>query len=198
MTHNIVPCVQSIPALIMGPGPEPKAIDETTGSMRGLNPKGFIALQKMLLYQDRFRSVRPKRRKNAKAKIGLTHWSNLILKFVQNPSAFHSSDVAIGMVEKSPCMAFHPGQKLMFPAISKSMTSPVTPTGIVMIMSKIPSTKSLRNLLRSIDALLARARFKSLLCLKYVNINLAERSQQRIARVLFILTRIQYDRCQWK
>ena len=166
MTHTTVPCVQSIPVLIMAPGPEPKAIDETIGSTRGLNPKGFIALQKMLLYQDRFCSVRPKRRKNAKAKIGLTHCSNLILKFVQNPPAFHSSDVTVGIVEKSPCMTFHPGQKLMFPAISKSVTSSMIPKGIVIMTSKTPSTRSLINLLRSIDALLARAPFKSLLCLK--------------------------------
>ena len=123
MTHTAVPCVRSIPVLIMGPGPEPKAIDETTGSTRGLNPKGFTALQKMFLYQDRFCSVRPKRRKNAEANIGLTHWENLTSKIVQNPRAFHSSDVAVGMVEKSLCMAFHPGQKLMFPTISKSVTS---------------------------------------------------------------------------
>ena len=198
MTHTTVPCVQSIPVLIMGPGPEPKAIDETTGSTRGLNPKGFTALQNILLYQDRFCSVRPKRRKNAKAKIGLTHWENLMSKIVHHPSSFHSSDVAVGMIEKPPCMAFHPGQKLASPPNSKSGTSPITPTGIVMITSKPPSTRSLKNLLRSIDALLARAPFRSLLCLKYVNINLAEGSQQRIARVLFILTRIQYERCQWK
>ena len=198
MTHTTVPCVQSTSVLIMAPGPEPKAIDDATGSTRGLNPKGFTALQRRLLYQDRFCSVRPKRRKNAKAKIGLTHWSNLILKFVQNPPAFHSSDVTVWMVEKSLCMAFHPGQKLMFLAISKSMTSAITAKGIVIMTSKTPSTRSLRKLLRSIDALLARAPFRSLLCLKYVNINLAERSQQRITRVLFILTRIQYERCQWK
>ena len=154
MTHTTVPRVQSVPVLIMGPGPEPKAIDDATGSTRGLNPKGFTALQKMLLYQDRFCSVRPKRRKNAKAKIGLTHWSNLISKIVQNPSAFHSSDVAVGMVEKSPCMTFHPGQKLMFPTISKSVTSSIIRKGIVIITSKTPSTRILINLLRSIDALL--------------------------------------------
>ena len=184
----------------MGPGPEPKTIDEATGSSRGLNPKGFTALQKTLLYQNRFCSVRPKRRKNTKAKIGLTHWSNLILKFVQNPSAFHSSDVAVGMVEKSPCMAFHPGQKLVSPPNTKSVTSTITAKGNVIITSKTPSMRSLRNPLRSIDALLARAPFRSLLCLKYVNINLAEIIQQqiRIARVSFILTRIQYERCQWK
>ena len=190
MTHTTVPCVQSTSVLIMAPGPEPKAIDDATGSTRGRNPKGFIALQKMLLYQDRFCSVRPKRRKNSKAKIGLTHWSNLMLKIVQNPRAFHSSDVAVGMVEKSLCMAFHPGQKLMSPSNSKSVTSTITAKGSVIITSKTPSKISLRNPLRSIDALLARAPFRSLLCLKYVNINLAEGSQQRLARVLFILTRI--------
>ena len=123
MTHTTVPCVQSVPVLIMGPGPEPKTIDEATWSTRGLNPKGFTALQKMLLYQDSLRSVRPNRKKNAKAKIGLTHWENLMSKIAQVPPAFHSSDVAVGMVEKSLCMAFHPGQKLMFPTISKSVTS---------------------------------------------------------------------------
>ena len=179
MTHTAVPRVRSIPVLIMGPGPEPKAIDETTGSTRDLNPKGFMAFQKMLRYQDRLCSVRPKRRKNAKAKIGLTHWKNLMLKIVQNPNVFHSSDVTVGMVEKSPCMAFHPGQKLMSPPNSKSVTSTITAKGSVIITSKTPSTRSLRNPLRSIDALLARAPFRSLLCLKYVNINLAEGGQKR-------------------
>ena len=184
----------------MGPGREPKAIDETTGSMRDVNPKGFTALQKRLLYQDRLCSVRPKRRKNAKAKIGLTHWENLMSKIVQNPNVLHSSEVAVGMVEKSLCMAFHPGQKLMSPSNSKSVTSTITAKGSVIIISKTPSTRSLRNPLRSIDALLARAPFRSLLCPKYVNINLAGIIQQRIriARVSFILTRIQYERCQWK
>ena len=100
------------------------------------------------------------------------------------------SDVAVGMVEKSLCMAFHPGQKLMSPSYSKSVTSTITAKGSVIITSKTPSTRSLRNPLRSIDALLARAPFRSLLCLKYVNINLAEGSQKRLARVLFILTGI--------
>ena len=193
MTHTTVPRVQSVPVSIMGPGPEPKAIDDATGSTRGLNPKGFIALQKMLLYQDRFCSVRPKRRKNAKAKIGLTHCSNLILKFVQNPPALHSSDVTMGMEEKSLCMASHPGQKLMSPPNSKSVTSTITAKGSVIITSKTPSMRSLINPLRSIDALLARTPLRSLLYLKYVSINLAEGCQQRSARAMFILTRIQYD-----
>ena len=181
MTHTTVPRVQSIPVSIMGPGPEPKAIDETTGSTRDLNPKDFMAFQKMLRYQDRLCSVRPKRRKNAKAKIGLTHWKNLISKFVQNPPAFHSSDVTVGMVEKSLCMAFHPGQKLVSPPNTKSVTSTITAKGNVIITSKTTSMRSLRNQLRSINALLARAPFKSLLCFKYVIINLAEGSQRRIA-----------------
>ena len=167
--------------MIKGHGPEPKAIDETTGSTRDLNPKGFMAFQKMLRYQDRFCSVRPKRRKNAKAKSGLFHWKNLTSKIVKNPNVFHSSDVAVGMVEKSLCMAFHPGQKLTLQSNSKSLTISMTAKGIVIMASKTPSTRSLKNPLRSIDALLARAPFKSLLCLKYVNINLAEWSQQRIA-----------------
>lgn len=110
ITYNDVACVLSVLVLSTGPGTESNTMDEAIGSTRGLSPKGFMTFQKMLLYQARFCSVRPKRRKNVKAKAGLIHWLNLMPKLDQKPVVFHSSDVIEGMVEKLLCTVFHPGQ----------------------------------------------------------------------------------------
>ena len=70
-THITVPRVSFVAELTMGP--DPNTTSEATGSTRGSSPKGRMTFQKMLRYQSRFCLVVPKRRKNAIAKIGLTH-----------------------------------------------------------------------------------------------------------------------------
>ena len=153
--------------------PDPKTMSEVTGLTRGLSPKGCMTFQKMLRYQSRFCSVIPKRRKNATASIGLTHWSNLTKKTFQNPSDFHSSEVAVGMVEKDACTSSHPGQNPVMSSCKRPWTTPRICTGNVRIISNRPRVRSLRKVFLFIVVLLAGVASRLRLRLKYVMISLA-------------------------
>ena len=170
-TYITVPRVSFVAELTMGP--DPKITSEATGSTRGSSPKGRMTFQKMLRYHARFCLVVPKRRKKATAKIGLTHWSNLKVNTVQNPADFHSSDVAVGIVEKDACTAFHPGQNPMMPSCKVSTTSWRIVMGNVRRISNKPRARSLRKPLLFMVVLLARVASRSRLRLKYVMIRLA-------------------------
>ena len=170
-TYITVPRVSFVVELTTGP--DPNTTSEVTGSTRGLSPKGRMIFQQMLRYQARFCSVIPNRRKNTTAYIGFTHSSNLILKTVQNPNIFHSSEVAVGIVEKDACTAFHPGQNPVMPPCKISWTSWRIVMGNVRRISNKPRARSLKNALLFMVVLLARVASRSRLRLKYVMISFA-------------------------
>ena len=173
-THNAVVWVSTVTGLDMGP--DPKTMSDATGSTRALSPRGRMTLQKMLRYQARFLSVIPKRMKNVTANITLIQWSTSIPKTVQNPDDCHSSEVAVGMVEKDACATFHPGQKPRILPPKIFTTSWRIAKGNVRSMSNKPRARSLKNALPFIVVwlvLLSRVASKSWLRLKYVMINLA-------------------------
>ena len=170
-THITVPRVSSVAELTIGP--DPNTTSEATGSTRGLSPKGRMTFQKMLRYQSRFCLVVPKRRKNATANIGQTHWLNLTFNTVQIPADFHSSEVAVGMVEKDACTTFHPGQKPIMPPCEITTTSETIPKGNVRKISNKPRARSLKNALLFMVVVLARVASSSRSRLKYVMISLA-------------------------
>ena len=177
-THNAVVWVSTVTGLDMGP--DPKTMSDATGSTRALSPRGRMTLQKMLRYQTRFCSVIPKRMKNVTANNTLIQWSTSILKTVQNPDDFHSSEVAVGMVEKDACATFHPGQKpIISPWRGSEMSSRID-KGSVRRISNKPRASSLKNDSRFKVVLLARVASKSWLRLKYVIINLAARNECKI------------------
>ena len=185
--HNDVAGVSPVFELILGP--VPNTMFEVTGSMRGLTPKGLMIIQKILLYRERFCSVSPKRRKNALAKSGLDHWSNLILKFVQNPADRHSTDVAVPITENVEWMASHPGQNPIKPPCIASKITCRIPGGNVTKMSNTLKARSRVNRVPFKIGLLARASSSSLLCFKYVKISLATEFELSITLYLSLYLR---------
>lgn len=71
---------------------ESKAMSDISRLERDPSPKGLVDFRNKSRYRNQFFSVSPKRTKNTMARSGLTHWSNLIRKTVQDPADFHSSE----------------------------------------------------------------------------------------------------------
>ena len=154
-------------------GSDTKTMSEATGWTRGLNPRGFMTFQNMLRYQARFLSVVPNRRKNTTAKIGLSHWFDLMSKIAQNPADLHSFEVTVETMEEEEWATFQPGQKSVELASEMTWTSMRTTNGKVMRVSNKPRMRSLKKAFLFNDMLLCRVMFKSRLRLKYAMINLA-------------------------
>ena len=92
---------------------------------------------------------------------------------VQNPADFHSSEVAVGMVEKDACTTFHPGQNPVMPPCKISWTNERVCMGNVRRISNKPRARSLRKPLLFMVVLLAKVASRSWLRLKYVMISFA-------------------------
>lgn len=153
---------------------ESKAMSDISRLERDPSPKGLVDFRNKSRYHNQFFSVSPKRTKNTMARSGLTHWSNLIRKTVQDPADFHSSEDTDCIEGNSEWTAFQPGQNAGAPpSRSTPRSRERIAIGNEIRISNRPSARILAKLRLFRDDPLARSFKSNSLCLKYIEISLA-------------------------